>query len=132
MKVDYRDIAWSVAAILLLILLGLEWRRSHLIAQDIRARSTTEAPLELVKTNLDQAAFFLEFRYRANCQIDWQSLQALGLKPRMRITCTIQADTAQQAFEQLFGDQVKVTEDKDASQLIGRTVLRVQARRSAD
>jgi hypothetical protein len=128
MKVDFRDVVWSVAALILLGLIGLEWRRSHLIAEEIRAASATEAPIEYVNARLDSAAFYLEYRFRARCQIDWPSLQPLGLKSRSLITRTIRADNAQEAFEQLFGNQVEVIEDVEASQIKRATVLRVRAR----
>jgi hypothetical protein len=128
MKVDFRDVAWSVAALILLGWLGLEWRRSHLIAEEIRAANAAEAPIKYVNARLDGAAFYLEYRFRARCQIDWQSLQPLGLKSRTLITRTIRADNPKEAFEQLFGDQVEVIEDVEASQTMKATVLRVRAR----
>jgi hypothetical protein len=110
MKVDVRDLLWTVVALVLLGFSGWEWRRSSLIAEEIRVRSTAEAPLELVNAKLGTAAAYLWFRYKKECKIDWPSLQPLGINNRTLVTRTIQTDSAKEAFQQLFGEQVEIIE----------------------
>lgn len=131
MKIDIRDVFWLLATLVLLGLLGLEWRKANSIANEIHELSAAEAPLALVNAQLENAAWFLQSLYRARCHpIDWPALQPLGLQPRTLVTKTIQAETAQQAFEQLFGPAVEVVEDQESSQIFGQPVLRIQPRRT--
>ncbi|WP_254511019.1 hypothetical protein [Anatilimnocola floriformis] len=110
MKLEFRDRCWIFVTLILLGLIGWEWRRSLLISSDIRAASAADRPLEIFNSPVSQAAYFLSAMYSRDVDIDWRSLQPLGLSPKTLVTRSIQANNAKEAFEQLFGEQVEIVE----------------------
>jgi hypothetical protein len=128
MKVDLRDACWLVITLVLLGLLGMEWRKASLIAIEIRAISAAEAPLELVNSNVENAAMYISQRYNVRMELDWPSLKTVGIDHPTKVSRTIRADSGKEALEQLFGDKVEVVEQLESTQILGRPVFRIQAR----
>ncbi|WP_254507338.1 hypothetical protein [Anatilimnocola floriformis] len=127
-KLDIRDALWLIIALFLLGWLGWEWRLQSLLAGEIRELAGVEQPLHFLNANLDEASFFTYFRYGAQAKVDWPSLKPLGLNSGTKVTKSIQADTAKEAYEQLFGEGVEVVEDAESSEVMKVPVFIIRAR----